>query len=84
LDGAITFHARSPNLTRVLMVLEYHPKGPFEHTGNGQAGDDPEGDNQQGDEYAQDLQADPSTELTHDQADAVGVRAWMQDRPPRS
>ncbi|GAB3071068.1 hypothetical protein GCM10027053_39990 [Intrasporangium mesophilum] len=33
-DGAITFHELAPDLTRVLMVLEYHPKGLFEHTGN--------------------------------------------------
>ncbi|WP_270886804.1 SRPBCC family protein [Pedococcus sp. 5OH_020] len=33
-DGAVTFHELAPNLTRILMVLEYHPKGLFEHTGN--------------------------------------------------
>ena len=33
-DGAITFHELAPDLTRILMVLEYHPKGFFEHTGN--------------------------------------------------
>ncbi|HLN78462.1 MAG TPA: SRPBCC family protein, partial [Nocardioidaceae bacterium] len=33
-DGAITFHELAPELTRILMVLEYHPKGLFEHTGN--------------------------------------------------
>lgn len=33
-DGAITFHELAPDLTRILMVLEYHPKGLFEHTGN--------------------------------------------------
>ncbi|WP_042369984.1 SRPBCC family protein, partial [Streptacidiphilus neutrinimicus] len=33
-DGAVTFHALTPNLTRVLVVLEYHPKGLFEKTGN--------------------------------------------------
>ncbi len=33
-DGAITFHELGPELTRILMVLEYHPKGLFEHTGN--------------------------------------------------
>lgn len=33
-DGAITFHELAPNLTRVIVVLEYHPQGLFEHTGN--------------------------------------------------
>jgi len=33
-DGAVTFHELSPNLTRVLVVLEYHPQGLFERTGN--------------------------------------------------
>jgi len=33
-DGAVTFHEIGPNLTRVLVVLEYHPQGFFEHTGN--------------------------------------------------
>jgi len=33
-DGAVTFHEIAPNLTRVLLVLEYHPQGFFEHTGN--------------------------------------------------
>jgi hypothetical protein len=33
-DGAVTFHELAPDLTRVQMVLEYHPKGLFEHTGN--------------------------------------------------
>ena len=33
-DGAITFHELASDLTRILMVLEYHPKGFFEHTGN--------------------------------------------------
>jgi uncharacterized membrane protein len=33
-DGAITFHELAPDLTRILMTLEYHPKGLFEHTGN--------------------------------------------------
>jgi uncharacterized membrane protein len=33
-DGAVTFHALAPNLTRVLLTLEYHPQGFFEHTGN--------------------------------------------------
>jgi hypothetical protein len=33
-DGAVTFHELAPNLTRVLVTLEYHPKGLFEHVGN--------------------------------------------------
>lgn len=33
-DGAVTFHEISPNLTRILVVLEYHPQGFFEKTGN--------------------------------------------------
>jgi uncharacterized membrane protein len=33
-DGAVTFHELAPNLTRILLVLEYNPKGFFEHTGN--------------------------------------------------
>jgi uncharacterized membrane protein len=33
-DGAVTFHELAPNLTRVLVVLEYYPQGFFEHTGN--------------------------------------------------
>jgi uncharacterized membrane protein len=33
-DGAVTFHELAPNLTRIVLVLEYHPKGFFEHTGN--------------------------------------------------
>ena len=33
-DGAVTFHEIGPELTRVLVVLEYHPQGLFEHTGN--------------------------------------------------
>ncbi|MFE6508299.1 SRPBCC family protein [Nocardioides sp. NPDC057767] len=34
IDGAVTFHELAPNLTRILVSLEYHPKGLFEHTGN--------------------------------------------------
>ncbi|TQC41577.1 cyclase [Rhodococcus sp. WS4] len=34
IDGAVTFHEVTPNLTRILLVLEYHPKGLFEKTGN--------------------------------------------------
>ncbi|WP_433430324.1 SRPBCC family protein [Nonomuraea sp. CA-141351] len=33
-DGAVTFHAVSDDLTHVLVVLEYHPQGMFERTGN--------------------------------------------------
>ncbi|MCP2334808.1 SRPBCC family protein [Actinomadura rupiterrae] len=33
-DGAVTFHRIAPNLTRVLLVLEYHPQGLFERIGN--------------------------------------------------
>ncbi len=33
-DGAVTFHELTPNLTRILLVLEYHPQGLFERTGN--------------------------------------------------
>jgi hypothetical protein len=33
-DGAVTFHEIAPNLTRILVVLEYYPQGLFERTGN--------------------------------------------------
>jgi Polyketide cyclase / dehydrase and lipid transport len=33
-DGAVSFTGVGPNLTRVLLVMEYWPKGFFEHTGN--------------------------------------------------
>jgi uncharacterized membrane protein len=33
-DGTVSFHELAPNLTRVLLVLEYHPVGLFERTGN--------------------------------------------------
>jgi len=33
-DGAVTFHALTPTLTRIVLVLEYHPQGMFERTGN--------------------------------------------------
>ncbi|MWK36314.1 hypothetical protein GEV43_21220 [Actinomadura sp. J1-007] len=33
-DGTVSFHELSPDLTRVLLVLEYHPRGLFERTGN--------------------------------------------------
>ncbi|EHK85506.1 SRPBCC family protein [Rhodococcus pyridinivorans] len=34
IDGAVTFHELTPDLTRILMVLEYHPRGLFERTAN--------------------------------------------------
>lgn len=33
-DGAVTFHELGPRLTRIMVVLEYHPQGMFERTGN--------------------------------------------------
>ena len=33
-DGAVTFHEIGPNLTRILIVLEYYPQGLFERIGN--------------------------------------------------
>lgn len=33
-DGAVTFHELAPNLTKIVVVLEYHPQGMFERTGN--------------------------------------------------
>lgn len=33
-DGAVTFHELAPSLTRILLVLEYHPQGFMERTGN--------------------------------------------------
>ncbi|MEU6796506.1 SRPBCC family protein [Nonomuraea wenchangensis] len=33
-DGSVTFHELTPDLTRVVVVLEYYPKGLFEQTGN--------------------------------------------------
>jgi uncharacterized membrane protein len=33
-DGAVTFHELAPNLTRIILVLEYYPQGLFEKTGN--------------------------------------------------
>lgn len=33
-DGAVSFHEIAPNLTRILLVLEYHPQGMFERTAN--------------------------------------------------
>lgn len=32
-DGTVTFHELAPNLTRILLVLEYYPQGFFEKTG---------------------------------------------------
>ncbi|MEV4131865.1 SRPBCC family protein [Dactylosporangium sp. NPDC049742] len=33
-NGAVSFHAVTPTLTRIVLVLEYYPKGLFERTGN--------------------------------------------------
>ena len=33
-NGTVTFHEITPNLTKILLVLEYHPQGLFERTGN--------------------------------------------------
>jgi len=33
-DGTVSFHELAPDLTRILLVLEYHPQGFMEHTGN--------------------------------------------------
>jgi Polyketide cyclase / dehydrase and lipid transport len=33
-NGAVTFHELGPNLTKIVVVLEYHPQGMFERTGN--------------------------------------------------
>ena len=33
-DGAVTFHELTPDLTRMLVSLEYYPQGLFERTGN--------------------------------------------------
>jgi Polyketide cyclase / dehydrase and lipid transport len=33
-DGAVTFHELGPNLTKILLVLEYYPQGFMERTGN--------------------------------------------------
>ncbi len=33
-DGAITFHELAPELTKIMLVLEYYPQGGFEHIGN--------------------------------------------------
>ena len=33
-DGVVTFHELTPNLTKFVVVLEYHPQGMFARTGN--------------------------------------------------
>lgn len=33
-DGTVTFHEITPDMTRILLVLEYHPQGFFEKTAN--------------------------------------------------
>jgi len=33
-DGSVTFHELGPNLTRIIVVLEYYPQGFMERTGN--------------------------------------------------
>jgi hypothetical protein len=33
-DGAVSFTELGPNLTRVMLILEYYPQGLFERTGN--------------------------------------------------
>ncbi|NIK61613.1 SRPBCC family protein [Kribbella shirazensis] len=33
-DGSVTFHELAPNLTRIIVVLEYYPQGLFERVGN--------------------------------------------------
>ncbi len=33
-DGAVSFSELAPNLTRICLVMEYHPQGFFERTGN--------------------------------------------------
>ncbi|QKV91113.1 SRPBCC family protein [Streptomyces sp. NA02950] len=33
-NGAVTFHEIAPELTRILLVLQYYPQGFFERTGN--------------------------------------------------
>lgn len=33
-DGTVSFHELAPRLTKVIVVLEYYPKGFFEKTGN--------------------------------------------------
>ncbi|HTJ35565.1 MAG TPA: SRPBCC family protein [Dactylosporangium sp.] len=33
-NGSVTFHELPPNMTRILLAMEYHPQGFFERTGN--------------------------------------------------
>ena len=33
-DGVVTFHELAPNLTKIVVAMEYHPQGLFERTGN--------------------------------------------------
>jgi uncharacterized membrane protein len=33
-DGSVTFHELAPDMTRILLAMEYHPQGLFERTGN--------------------------------------------------
>ena len=33
-DGIVTFSELAPNLTRIVLIMEYYPKGLFEKTGN--------------------------------------------------
>jgi uncharacterized membrane protein len=33
-DGTVSFHELAPDLTRIVLVMEYHPQGLFERTGN--------------------------------------------------
>jgi uncharacterized membrane protein len=33
-DGTVTFHELAPNLTRIMLEMEYFPQGLFERTGN--------------------------------------------------
>ena len=33
-NGTVTFHEIGPNLTKILVVLEYYPQGFFEKTAN--------------------------------------------------
>lgn len=34
IDGAVSFHELAPDLTRIMVVLDYHPAGLFEKTAN--------------------------------------------------
>ena len=33
-DGVVTFHELAPSLTKIVVVMEYHPQGMFERTAN--------------------------------------------------